>query len=191
MVTTHLHVLCKSVFWVFYHLLLCISLLHCITLSYLLNPCLIASTLCILFGSGNSVAYWHQPCLFLDETVRVSWYRKTLSGLSLYECWMIYFTPMDFSNDCSTLIIQALLRPQIFKKNLSYSPWYCFCFRPLHMLILNAAVMSPPYTVTEDGLELCYQVNCLSHHYLCRLLEKVLIRSAPSRIINVASESHR
>ena len=116
MVTTHFHVLCKSVFWVFYHLLLCISLLHCITLSYLLNPCLIASTPRTLFGSSNSVADWHQPCLFLDETVRVSWYRKTLSGLSLYECWMIYFTPMDLSNDCSILIYLALLRPRIFEE---------------------------------------------------------------------------
>ena len=59
------------------------------------------------------------------------------------------------------------------------------------MLILNAGILSPPYTVTEDGLELCFQVNYLSHHYLCRLLERVLVRSAPSRIVNVSSESHR
>lgn len=75
----------------------------------------------------------------------------------------------------------------LFDKLFSYD----ICCRPLHMLILNAGVLSPPHTITEDGLELSYQVNCLSHHYMCRLLEKVLIRSAPSRIINVSSESHR
>lgn len=59
------------------------------------------------------------------------------------------------------------------------------------MLILNAGILTPPHTITEDGLELSYQVNYLSHHYLARLLERVLIRSAPSRIVNVSSESHR
>jgi len=59
------------------------------------------------------------------------------------------------------------------------------------MLILNAGVFSPPYQLTEDGLELSYQVNVLSHHYLTRLLQDELKASAPSRVVVVSSESHR
>jgi WW domain-containing oxidoreductase len=66
-----------------------------------------------------------------------------------------------------------------------------FHSRPLHILILNAAVFSLPYTVTEDGLEAIFQINYLSHFYLTQLLENVLVVSAPARIVIVSSESHR
>ena len=64
-------------------------------------------------------------------------------------------------------------------------------FRPLHLLILNAAVFGQPYTQTEDGLEITFQVNHLSHFYLTKLLWTVLMNSAPARVIVVSSESHR
>jgi NAD(P)-dependent dehydrogenase (short-subunit alcohol dehydrogenase family) len=41
--------------------------------------------------------------------------------------------------------------------------------------------------VSEDGYELRFQVNYLAHFLLTRLLEALLIRSAPARIVNVAS----
>ena len=41
--------------------------------------------------------------------------------------------------------------------------------------------------VSEDGHELRFQVNYLAHFLLTRLLEPLLVRSAPARIVNVAS----
>ena len=40
---------------------------------------------------------------------------------------------------------------------------------------------------SEDGYELRFQVNYLAHFLLTRLLEPLLVRSAPARIVNVAS----
>ena len=64
-------------------------------------------------------------------------------------------------------------------------------FRPLHYLILNAAVFGLSYTVTEDGIETTFQVNHLSHFYLTKLLWDILMKSAPSKVVVVSSESHR
>ncbi|XP_062923283.1 WW domain-containing oxidoreductase isoform X4 [Mobula hypostoma] len=62
---------------------------------------------------------------------------------------------------------------------------------PLHVLICNAAVFGCPWQLTEDGLETTFQVNYLGHFYLVQLLQDVLRRSVPSRVIVVSSESHR
>lgn len=64
-------------------------------------------------------------------------------------------------------------------------------FRPLDILILNAAVNAVPYIQTVDGHELTFQVNHLAHFLLVKLLESKLIESAPSRVVVVSSESHR
>uniref|UniRef100_A0A8D2LE38 WW domain containing oxidoreductase n=1 Tax=Varanus komodoensis TaxID=61221 RepID=A0A8D2LE38_VARKO len=61
----------------------------------------------------------------------------------------------------------------------------------LHVLICNAAILGAPWQLTEDGLESTFQVNHLGHFYLIKLLEGVLRRSAPARIVMVSSESHR
>ncbi|VDI74389.1 WW domain-containing oxidoreductase [Mytilus galloprovincialis] len=62
---------------------------------------------------------------------------------------------------------------------------------PLHMLILNAGVFGLPYVVTENDLEMTFQVNHLSHFYLTKLLYDLLVSSAPSRVVVLSSESHR
>ncbi|EFB18140.1 hypothetical protein PANDA_009597 [Ailuropoda melanoleuca] len=80
----------------------------------------------------------------------------------------------------------ALLRSvqhfaQAFKaKNLS-----------LHVLVCNAAAFALPWSLTKDGLETTFQVNHLGHFYLVQLLQDVLCRSAPARVVVVSSESHR
>lgn len=68
--------------------------------------------------------------------------------------------------------------------------YYMFC-RPLHYLILNAGVFGLPYVRTEDGLETTFQVNHLAHFYLTKLLMNMLVKSSPSRVIVLSSESHR
>ncbi|XP_075289987.1 WW domain-containing oxidoreductase isoform X1 [Opisthocomus hoazin] len=62
---------------------------------------------------------------------------------------------------------------------------------PLHVLICNAALFGAPWCLTEDGLESTFQVNHLGHFYLVQLLEDVLRRSSPARVVVVSSESHR
>lgn len=62
----------------------------------------------------------------------------------------------------------------------------------LDVLIANAAHQSGgERTVTADGFETTFGVNHLAHALLVRLLEDRLKKSAPSRVIVVASEAHR
>ncbi|TSK13378.1 WW domain-containing oxidoreductase [Bagarius yarrelli] len=62
---------------------------------------------------------------------------------------------------------------------------------PLHVLVCNAAVCTQPWRLTEDGLESTFQICHLGHFYLVQLLQNVLRRSAPARVVVVSSESHR
>ena len=57
----------------------------------------------------------------------------------------------------------------------------------LHALVNNAGIAGPPRTLTEDGCELHFAVNYLSHFLLTRELLPLLERSAPARIVNVSS----
>lgn len=61
---------------------------------------------------------------------------------------------------------------------------------PLHVLVNNAG-LSGIGGQTEDGFELVFGVNHLGHFLLTGLLLEKLKKSAPARIINVTSLSHR
>ena len=66
-----------------------------------------------------------------------------------------------------------------------------FIFRPLHILICNAAVLSPTWQQTKDNIELTFGVNHVGHHFLVKLLQDCLIKSAPARVVVTSFESHR
>ncbi len=57
----------------------------------------------------------------------------------------------------------------------------------LDVLVNNAGMISRERKESEDGYELTFQVNYLSHFLLTRLLLPLLKDSAPARIVNVAS----
>jgi NAD(P)-dependent dehydrogenase (short-subunit alcohol dehydrogenase family) len=58
----------------------------------------------------------------------------------------------------------------------------------LDVLLNNAALgIDPVRRITRDGLEATFQVDYLAPYMLSYLLEPLLIASAPSRIVNVAS----
>jgi NAD(P)-dependent dehydrogenase (short-subunit alcohol dehydrogenase family) len=60
----------------------------------------------------------------------------------------------------------------------------------LHVLVNNAGVILTDRVVTEDNLEATFAINHLAYFLLTELLQDLLIRSAPARIINVASGAH-
>ena len=60
----------------------------------------------------------------------------------------------------------------------------------IHVLINNAGVMFPPYTVTEDGYELTFAVNHLGHFLLTLLLLDRIKSSPSSRILIISSHAH-
>jgi len=64
-------------------------------------------------------------------------------------------------------------------------------YTKLDVLINNAGLMYPDKKVTEDGFELCFQTNHLSHFLLTDLLVDKLKQSKQGRIINLSSEGHR
>lgn len=63
--------------------------------------------------------------------------------------------------------------------------------RPLHVLINNAGVVNLQRSVTADGIETTFAVNHLAYFLLTDLLLDRLRRSAPARIVNVASDAHK
>ncbi|MBN1698579.1 MAG: SDR family oxidoreductase [Spirochaetales bacterium] len=64
-------------------------------------------------------------------------------------------------------------------------------FDRLDVLVNNAGIMTKTKKESKDGFELTFAVNHLGHFLLTNLLLDLLVRSAPSRIVNVSSEAHR
>jgi len=61
----------------------------------------------------------------------------------------------------------------------------------LDLLINNAGVMAPPFSLTEDGLELQMAANHFGHFLLTGLLLKTILASPNSRIVSLSSIAHR
>ena len=60
---------------------------------------------------------------------------------------------------------------------------------PLHVLVNNAGVAGQR-GMTTDGFELAFGINHLGHFLFTTMLLEVLGRSAPARVVVVASDSH-
>ncbi|XP_073029697.1 short-chain dehydrogenase TIC 32, chloroplastic-like [Primulina eburnea] len=67
---------------------------------------------------------------------------------------------------------------------------------PLNLLINNAGVMAPPFTLSQDSIELQFATNHLGHFLLTNLLLDNMKKTASEsqkegRIVIVSSEGHR
>lgn len=61
----------------------------------------------------------------------------------------------------------------------------------LHILVNAAGSVSPSRELSEDGIEQTFAVNHLGYFLLTNLLLDLLEKSAPARVVNVASIAHR
>lgn len=64
-------------------------------------------------------------------------------------------------------------------------------FNRIEVLINNAGIITQKRQSTVDGFEYQFAVNYLSHFLLTQLLLDLLLKSSPSRIINVSSHVHK
>jgi NAD(P)-dependent dehydrogenase (short-subunit alcohol dehydrogenase family) len=64
-------------------------------------------------------------------------------------------------------------------------------FPELHVLVNNAGAIFSEHGETAEGLERTFALNHLSYFLLTDLLLPLLKKSAPARIVNVASDAHR
>lgn len=58
---------------------------------------------------------------------------------------------------------------------------------PLHLLVNNAAVTPPTRLETPEGIELQFATNVLGYFWMIEAFGERLKRSAPARVVNVAS----
>ncbi|XP_076888992.1 short-chain dehydrogenase TIC 32, chloroplastic-like [Bidens hawaiensis] len=73
---------------------------------------------------------------------------------------------------------------------------YCSSGLPLSILINNAGVLSPHFTLSKENIELHFATNHLGHFLLTNLLLETMKttsyeQNTEGRIINVSSEGHR
>jgi NAD(P)-dependent dehydrogenase (short-subunit alcohol dehydrogenase family) len=61
----------------------------------------------------------------------------------------------------------------------------------LDVLVNNAGIVLRERSMTEDGLESTFAINHLGYFLVTNLLLDLLRKSAPSRIVNVASAAHK
>ncbi len=64
-------------------------------------------------------------------------------------------------------------------------------YTQLHVLINNAGIWESKRRLSKDNIEMNFAVNHLAPFLLTNLLLDLIKKSAPARIINVASEAHR
>lgn len=90
-------------------------------------------------------------------------------------------------NDMPELFIADLARQdRIRQMALDISDGY----DRLDVLINNAGTYEPERHLTRDGVEMTFAVNYLAPFLLTRLLFPLMRKSAPSRIVTVASSAH-
>jgi NAD(P)-dependent dehydrogenase (short-subunit alcohol dehydrogenase family) len=91
------------------------------------------------------------------------------------------------NNDVDSILVDLSSQTEIKKLAHMFKEKY----ERLHVLVNNAGIIMNRRVLSVDGIELTFAVNYLAYFLLTRLLLDVMIKSIPSRIINVTSAIHR
>lgn len=103
------------------------------------------------------------------------------------------------ANDAKTKILEEFPNAQlhVLKIDLAslesvrlFASQFNLEYGSLDLLINNAGVMMPPYTVTKDGFELQFEANYLGHFLLTGLLMRKLEAAPAARVISLSSLAH-
>ena len=87
------------------------------------------------------------------------------------------------SIECMELNLMSFKNVRTFAKKFKGS------YKKIDVLILNAGIMMPEFTLSEDGYESQIQTNHLGHFLLVKLLEPHIKKSS-TRIVTVSSTAH-
>jgi NAD(P)-dependent dehydrogenase (short-subunit alcohol dehydrogenase family) len=90
------------------------------------------------------------------------------------------------SNDVTALLCDFSSQAQIRKLAADFRAQH----DRLDVLVNNAGAVHAQRSLTEDGIEATFAVNHLGYFLLTNLLEDLVVKSAPSRIVSVASRAH-
>jgi NAD(P)-dependent dehydrogenase (short-subunit alcohol dehydrogenase family) len=88
------------------------------------------------------------------------------------------------SIECLELDLASLKSVRMFAQA------FCGSHKKLDLLINNAGIMMPPYSLSEDGFESQLAANYLGHFALTGLLLPLLSRTAGSRVVSLSSLAH-
>ncbi len=91
------------------------------------------------------------------------------------------------NQDVHSLLADLSLMAEVRSLAAAFSAQY----ERLDVLLNNAGAHFDKPSLTSEGLELTFALNHLSYFLLTNLLLERLKASAPSRIVNVASDAHR
>ncbi|KAK1409036.1 hypothetical protein QVD17_41295 [Tagetes erecta] len=77
-----------------------------------------------------------------------------------------------------------------------FASQYCSKGLPLNILILNAGIMTPPFSLSKDNIEMQFATNHVGHFLLTNLLLDTMKKTAresgkEGRIVILSSEAHR
>jgi len=86
--------------------------------------------------------------------------------------------------ECLALDLGSLKSVRAFAASFSKS------HKKLDLLINNAGIMMPPYSLSEDGFESQMAANYLGHFALTGLLLPLLSKTPGSRVVNLSSLAH-
>ncbi len=87
-------------------------------------------------------------------------------------------------------IVGKELKLEDHKSIKSFADWFREMDEPIHVLMLNAGLASIKTGKTSLGLDLTVGINWFGHFYLQQLLQDIVEKSAPSRIVILSSGAH-
>ncbi|MCP4441074.1 MAG: SDR family NAD(P)-dependent oxidoreductase [Aureispira sp.] len=73
----------------------------------------------------------------------------------------------------------------------SFAKEFLAKYDQLDLLINNAGIMVPPFSLTKDGFESQMGVNYFAHFLLTKLLLDTIIKTPNSRIVSLSSNAHK